>query len=89
LDFIRKGKADSLARLRAESSFSAWRWPRLRRTPAWEAAWEQALPAAALPLEQGLPEAPQELRPERAAAVGAAAVGTPKQLIDRMDKPSS
>jgi len=85
LDFIREGKADSLARLRAESSFSAWRWPRLRRTPAWEAAWEQALPAAALPLEQGLPEAPPELRPERAAT----AVGTPKQLIDRMDKPSS
>ena len=77
--------------MRAESSFSPGRWPRLRRTPAWEAALEQALPAAALPLELGLPEAPLELRPERAAAVGAAAVavGTPKQLIDRMDKPSS
>jgi hypothetical protein len=70
--------------LRAPSWFSAWRWPRLRRTPAWEAA-----------PEQGLPEAPLELRPEQAVAERAWAVGAEaeaeaaEQFIDRMVKPNS
>ena len=79
--------------------FSAWRWPRLRRTPAWEAAPEQALPAAVVqrPLEpepapepeQGLPEAQLELRPAQAVADRAEAVGTAEQFIDRIVKPNS
>jgi hypothetical protein len=76
--FIRKGKADLLARLRAESWFSAWHWPRLRRTPAWEAAPEQALP-----------EAPLELRLERVVPERVEAVGAAEQFIDRMVKPNS
>jgi hypothetical protein len=93
LVFIRKGKADSLARLRAEPWFSAWRWPRLRRTPAWEAAPVQALPVAAVELrpEPELPEAPLELRPEQAVAEGAEAVGVEavEPFIDRVVKPNS
>src|SRR5262249_29396116 len=81
LDFIRKREADSLARLRAQSWFSGWRWSRLRRTPAWEVA-----------PERGPPEAPRELRPEQVVAerageaMGAEAV---EQFNDRMVRPNS
>jgi hypothetical protein len=78
---IVKRRAGSLARSRAESWFSAWRWRRLRPLPAWGAAPEEALAQAAL-----------ELRPERAAAergqAGARALGAAQQFIARMAKPN-
>jgi hypothetical protein len=83
-----------------ESWFSVSRWPRLRRTRAWEAL-EQALPAAApqLPLEPapglGAPLAERALAeqaPEQVAELEVAgereqAVGA-QRLIARIAKPS-